>query len=288
MPLNSTGAISLGGTTSGQSIAVELGGSGTAQISLNDSSVRTLGGVASGAISLSNFYGKANQFAFTIAANQTNANLRTLAVNAGWNQTSKVVATINSGVVISSNSTGTPALTINGSWPGGIELTNNGTIVGMGGSGGSGGYAGPGPWNTGPGGGGGGGGTALSVSVATSVRNNGTIAGGGGGAGGAPGVYDPGTCCTPNGWYGGNGGSGGRSSNFNSPGGGGGPDAYGAHNGSPGGAGTFSSAGTGGNGPGGNWGASGGAGSAGAGGSATSGATNITWLATGTRFGAIN
>jgi hypothetical protein len=60
MTLNATGAISLAGTTTGQSIEVELGGNGTTQISLNDTNVRTLAGVASGAISLSNFYGKSN------------------------------------------------------------------------------------------------------------------------------------------------------------------------------------------------------------------------------------
>jgi sugar lactone lactonase YvrE len=60
MALNSTGAISLGGTTTGQSVAVELGKSATATISLNDTAVRTLAGVASGAISLYNLYGKSN------------------------------------------------------------------------------------------------------------------------------------------------------------------------------------------------------------------------------------
>ena len=33
-------------------------------------------------------YGKSNQFAFSITSNQTNADLRTLAINAGWNQSS--------------------------------------------------------------------------------------------------------------------------------------------------------------------------------------------------------
>lgn len=60
MALNASGAISLAGTTAGQSISVELGGTGTTTISLNDDSVRGLLGVASGAISLSSAYGKAN------------------------------------------------------------------------------------------------------------------------------------------------------------------------------------------------------------------------------------
>ena len=59
MPLNNSGPISLGGSTSGQSINLELGQSATAQVSLNDTNVRTLAGVASGAIIMpTNFYGK--------------------------------------------------------------------------------------------------------------------------------------------------------------------------------------------------------------------------------------
>jgi len=64
MPLNSSGPISIGGSTAGESINLELGRSATAQSNLNESDLRTLAGVASGAISLSNFYGKAN-VAFT-------------------------------------------------------------------------------------------------------------------------------------------------------------------------------------------------------------------------------
>ena len=52
MTLNASGPISLAGATTGQSIAVELGQSSTGQISLNDSNVRTLAGVASGAITM--------------------------------------------------------------------------------------------------------------------------------------------------------------------------------------------------------------------------------------------
>lgn len=61
MALNASGAISLGGSTVGQSIALELGLSATGQISLNDAAVRTLAQVASGAIVMpTNFWGKAN------------------------------------------------------------------------------------------------------------------------------------------------------------------------------------------------------------------------------------
>ena len=61
MALNASGPISLGGTTAGQSIALELGLGTTTQISLNDASVRSLAGVPSGAIAMpTNFWGKAN------------------------------------------------------------------------------------------------------------------------------------------------------------------------------------------------------------------------------------
>ncbi len=52
MALQSSGAISF------NNINVELGVAGTTSASLNQASYRTLAGVASGAISLSNFYGK--------------------------------------------------------------------------------------------------------------------------------------------------------------------------------------------------------------------------------------
>lgn len=60
MALNASGPISLGGSTSGQSINLELGLSASAAISLNDAAVRTLLGVASGAITLNNAYSKSN------------------------------------------------------------------------------------------------------------------------------------------------------------------------------------------------------------------------------------
>jgi hypothetical protein len=64
MALNTSGIISLAGATTGQSIAVELALGTTTQISLNDTVVRTLAGLAGGNISLSNFWGKSS-FTFT-------------------------------------------------------------------------------------------------------------------------------------------------------------------------------------------------------------------------------
>ena len=62
MTLNASGPISLGGATTGQSINLELGQSATALASINATNFRTLAGVASGQISISNFYGKSNSF----------------------------------------------------------------------------------------------------------------------------------------------------------------------------------------------------------------------------------
>jgi hypothetical protein len=59
MPLNSSGQLSLGGSVTGESIAVELGLSPTAQISLNDVDVRKLAGILEGPIRLPiDFWGK--------------------------------------------------------------------------------------------------------------------------------------------------------------------------------------------------------------------------------------
>ena len=308
MTLNATGPISLAGTTAGQSIEIELGGTGTTQISLNCTSVRTLAGVPSGAIIMpTNFYGKSNQFTYTVSANQTNFCMRAGAISAGWDGTSKLVVNINSGVIISSNGTGTPALRIQGAYAGGVTVNNSGTIVGMGGAAG----AGSGNYNI-TAGSGAGAGTALKVCSSTTFNNIGTIAGGGGGGGGGGGSN------LNFAGMGGGGGGGGRSSNAaNASGGAGGSGSGGGASGT---AGTYASPGTGGcgasgcagccgnanggtGGNGGGWGSSGGAGGAGrynsiyygngggggAGGKATCGAgTYITWTGTGTRYGSIS
>jgi hypothetical protein len=291
-----------GNSMSFSQINTELGLSSTATISLNDAAVRTLAGVGASpaAIAITNLSGKSNQFSFTISTNQTNANLRTLALNAGWPGTAKVVATINSGIYISSNSTSTPALTVSGSFPNGVELINQGFIIGMGGNGngrnvqavGFVGIAGD------PGGG------ALSVSSAISVNNTGTIGGGGGGGGNGGSSYNN-NDYDPAGYFNG-GGGGGRSSNAaNSSGG------ISFNNQGNGGAGTVNGAGAGGagipfnggfstvpnGGAGGDWGSAGvngtggnysAAGAGGSGGYAISGNSYITYIATGTRLGSIS
>jgi hypothetical protein len=284
-------------------VNVELGLSATATISLNDTAVRTLAGVPSGTIGMNNLQGKSSVFAFTISSNQTNLNLATAATAGGWNGSSKISVTVNAGVIISSNSTGTAAFTVGSSVPSGSELINNGTIVGMGGFGGGGSCA------VTPGSPGEAGGVALTVQSPVSVTNNGTLAGGGGG-GGSSGTQAN-TALTRC-WFSGPGGGGRSSFAANSAGGVGCSFTGGAGTYSGAGAGNLSTAFGGGfstrlvGGNGGDWGATGSAGqtggtggtfyangafgtggAGGAGGAAVSGNSNVTWVATGTRFGAL-
>jgi len=94
MTLNSSGAISLGGTTAGVSIENELGGSGTTQISLNDTNVRTLAGVASGQISMpTNFWGKSNATYFIALIQNTSGNN---AVNCGHQVNGSTITLVTS------------------------------------------------------------------------------------------------------------------------------------------------------------------------------------------------
>lgn len=175
MALPSSGQISLG------DVNVELGLNRTTQISLGGSSTRGLYALVSGAIRLAaDGYNKANAFIASIATNQQELNLRTWALANGWDGTTKAIITINSGVYIWSDNVATPALTINGSWPGGIELINNGFIMGKGGKGApqnsetaTGSYTGE---NGGP---------AISLGINVTINSsNGYIGGGGGGGNG--------------------------------------------------------------------------------------------------------
>lgn len=312
------------GTISLSQVNVELTKSATATISMNDADVRTLAGVPSGAIGMSNLQGKTYVFTFTIASNQIDANLRTLAVNAGWNQSTPVQATINAGVWISGSvaANSTAALTINGSFPGGVTLINNGTIAGRGGNGGVGATE-PGSPTAGTAGG-----RALLASVGVTIQNNGTIAGGGGGGGGGGFNLVSASCnmgedsCRIE--AGGGGGGGGRSNaSYNASGGAAGGSTFNAASctvtqAQAGGTGTSSGPGAGGagartgtsgctcvgcrdvvggaGGSGGAWGTAGATGgttpdragaAGGAAGQAVSGNSNITWTAFGTRSGPI-
>lgn len=216
-------------------------------------------------------------FEFTISSNTVNANLRTLAVNSGWDEVRPLIATINTGIYVYSNDTAIPALTISGTFTNGVTLINNGFIIGMGGAGGDGQYKGAGSPGS-PGG------PSLSVSSSVSINNQGTIAGGGGGGGGNATASVSDTA----------GGGGGQTGLVNSAGGSANaPGAEGTVIG-PGLGGVYSSTSSGGDG--GVWGANGAdgtstniyaGGAGGAGGAAVTGNTNVTWINTGTRLGAI-
>jgi hypothetical protein len=176
---------------------------------------------------------------------------------------------INSGVVVGSASTGSPALTITGFASGdSIVATNGGHIVGKGGTGANNNSAG------------GAGGTALSASFAFSITNNGTVGGGGGGGGGrnsynvdcTTDYRTPQTCPVRGGGGGGGAGYGAVAWNgtvgaLTTGGAGGSPD--GGAGGSLGATGIASSYG----------------GAGGAGGNYITGASYATWTTTGTRLG---
>lgn len=75
MALNSSGPISLGGATTGESINIELGQSSITTVSLNDTNVRTLAGVASGTIVMpTDFWGKSSASRF-ISVFQSSQNM---------------------------------------------------------------------------------------------------------------------------------------------------------------------------------------------------------------------
>jgi hypothetical protein len=308
--MNSSGPISLGGTTPGVSIAIENGGPGTAQISLNDTAVRSLAGVPSGVITMpTDFYGKSNTVIIniTIAGNTQNYDVWSAVSSNPTYSAGKTNATItiNPGVTVGSASTGSYAMLVPAAFSPGdnVTIVNNGYIVGTGAGGGPGGSA-----SSGTGGTGGTGGNALYVNRPTTVTNNNSIgAGGGGGGGGGGGFSSPRTA-------GGGGGGGGGGAGNNVGGGGtgglrGGGMPVPSSPGSPGTVGSLATGGPGGGGGGGNQ--TGGPG--GAGGSLGNGGSNgspgnsqvpggapgpgggtgnyitgnafVTWPATGNRYG---
>lgn len=181
MTLQSSGPISF------SNISVELGAASTTLRSLNDAAVRTLLGVPSGAISMSNAYGKSNrlQRSLTFSANAVNPTVTPANVAMGGGYTAGITdltITVNSGVYLYSNTTSSPALSISGFAAGDtITLVNNGYIMGSGGNGGDVGtstsnrFA---PNNGLPGG------SAINLLNNITINNtNGYIAGGGGGGG---------------------------------------------------------------------------------------------------------
>lgn len=182
-------------------------------------------------ISFNNLFGGLRKVNSTLSSSTSNINLFTLA----GSPTSPVefTLTINPGVFVTSTSTAVAAL-VTGTFPVGsiVNLINNGSVYGLGGTGGA-ATSGPTPGNAGFAGG-----NAIQLNFNLNITNgSGEIFGGGGGGGGgatsggsksiAYGGGGGGGC--PNG-IGGAAGSGAAGSNgtLSTPGTGGGPTAGGA------------------------------------------------------------
>lgn len=306
MTMPSSGPLNMGGTSTPVSVAQELGLGLTTTISMNQTNVRTLAGVSttSGTSwSMNSLYGKSNRVtaSATISANTQNYVVNTAKASGYAAGRTDFTLTINSGIYVGASTTGGIALDVDTSWSAGdtITIVNNGFIVGAGGAGGGGG-GGTSPSI--PGAAGGAGGAALRAQRAVTINNVNVIGGGGGGGGGGTSAYFP-ISKTQTGSGGGGGGGGGQGYSGGGAGGGGAGYYYDASsgiwaagpgfNGAAGGAGTTTGPGGGGGGyspaTAGGAGASYGAASSGAGGACTTTGSNanITWTATGTRYGTI-
>ena len=216
-------------------------------------------------------------FVDVITSDVTNYNLRARAVAAGWDQVVPLVATttVNSGIVLSADSTSQYAFDTGATFPAGttLALINNGFVIGMGGAGGAQYTAGS---NGGP---------ALRAQYAIGIDAAGGVIGGGGGGGGGSKCGGGGGRSGRTDAAGGVGAPAGASGTFSSGGSGGGGGGGAGGTTDPGGAGSGVSGGGGGG-----WGASGGnTGSyaGGTGGAAVVGNSYITWINTGTRYGSI-
>jgi hypothetical protein len=111
MPLNASGPISLGGSTAGQSVNLELGFSATAQISFNDAQVRALTATSAGTalIMPTNFYGRSLLPAWTTPSgslgSQYTQQANSYTVSATNSPTySVVVGSLPSGLTLNSGS----------------------------------------------------------------------------------------------------------------------------------------------------------------------------------------
>jgi hypothetical protein len=212
MTLPASGAISL------NNVNVELGLSGTASIDMGSAAVRGLFGVASGAISMSDGYGKSNEFILT-SAGLVNGEKQRQQISVSSFISSGDTMRIPSDIWVWSDNTGIAALTID------IPCTiiNEGKIIGKGGDGvgrdaglpggrainitssgvtftnASGAYIGGGGGAAGSsrnehysgGGGGGAGGGAGGNSINSAATGGGGAAGGAGGALNAAGATPP-------------------------------------------------------------------------------------------------
>lgn len=129
----------------------------------------------SGTNKFSFFYNAVKQFIFTISSNTQEADLRTLALAAGWDEVAPIAATVAEGVYLWSDSTSSGGLYVN-NVPSGSVITNYGYIIGRGGNGG---YRTTAPQSGGPA-------IVNNVENLTILNMSGAyIAGGGGGGAGS-------------------------------------------------------------------------------------------------------
>ncbi|MBL0115893.1 MAG: hypothetical protein IPP45_11110 [Sphingomonadales bacterium] len=122
MTLQSSGPISLG------NVAVELGRTSTTTTSLGEAAVRTLAGVASGPISLSNLYGKSNESFWHVTFGSTVVSFLILGTDSSGNiyasATSAVFKWNRDGALIWARNVSGPF--INGGW---IDAAGNVTSL---------------------------------------------------------------------------------------------------------------------------------------------------------------
>jgi hypothetical protein len=143
MTLNSSGPISLGGSTAGQSVNLELGFAATATIAMNTTAVRTLAGfpTAGTQYSMSNFYGKSNRVAIssTFTTNTSNASLNLSAISGYSAGKSDITVTVNNGIYLWASTTGNYGLTLTGATTGDTltVVNSGGKIMGCGGDNGA-------------------------------------------------------------------------------------------------------------------------------------------------------
>ena len=123
-------ALPASGTISLNQCHIELGASSGTSVSMNDSDMRSLANVSSGAISLSNFHGKSAETSLPSGGN-VNGQAQLKGINASSYISSGGTLRIPSSMWVWSDSTSTAALTID------IPCTviNDGKIIGCGGAG---------------------------------------------------------------------------------------------------------------------------------------------------------
>jgi len=177
---------SAGNPISLQQVNVELGLTATATINMGGSAVRTLFDVSSGAIDMSDGYGKSNEIGITASA-ASSANLQSLFdanTSGSWAGDIAKIYTINNGTTMG-------ILTAPASMGGTLVVNNSGNIQGTGGAGGAGGSGGSGGYSQPPassaGAAGAAGGSAFlvqSTGITINMLSGSTLSGGGGAGGG--------------------------------------------------------------------------------------------------------